>query len=212
VFSGQFSGQQLRSVSYLIDQPEYSFLKDLGLERDNPGVYSGQWQGRGQSITSYDPGTGQAIATVRQGTVQELHNAVGLTVEAYKQWRQVPAPVRGEIVRQIGDELRKFKEPLGKLVSLEVGKIYSEGQGEVQEFIDICDYAVGLSRIYAGQLINSERAQHTILEAWLSGLLAPDKTPNRVAAKWERGPLNCLPQAPPFLSSANPFSYKCKTD
>ncbi|EDV97955.1 putative aldehyde dehydrogenase family 7 member A1 homolog [Drosophila grimshawi] len=176
--------QQLRSVSYLIDQPEYSFLKDLGLERDNPGVFSGHWQGRGKSITSYDPGSGQAIATVRQGNVQELQQCIGLGVEAYKQWRQVPAPVRGEIVRQIGDELRKYKEPLGKLVSLEVGKIYSEGQGEVQEFIDICDYAVGLSRIYAGQLINSERAEHTILEAWrplgLVGVISAYNFPNAV--------------------------------
>lgn len=182
LLSGQ--RQQLRSASFLIDQPEYSFLKDLGLERDNPGVFSGHWQGRGPSITSYDPGTGQAIATVRQGNVQELQQAIGLTVEAYKQWRQVPAPVRGEIVRQIGDELRKYKEPLGKLVSLEVGKIYSEGQGEVQEFIDICDYAVGLSRIYAGQVINSERAQHTILEAWrplgLVGVISAYNFPNAV--------------------------------
>lgn len=176
--------QQLRSVSYLIDQPEYGFLKDLGLERDNAGVYSGQWLGSGDSVTSYDPGTGQAIATVRQGTVKELHQTIGLTVEAYKQWRQVPAPQRGEIVRQIGDELRKYKEPLGKLVSLEVGKIYSEGQGEVQEFIDICDYATGLSRIYAGQLINSERAQHSILEAWrplgLVGVISAYNFPNAV--------------------------------
>ncbi|XP_064545964.1 putative aldehyde dehydrogenase family 7 member A1 homolog [Drosophila montana] len=182
LLSGQ--QQQLRSASFLIDQPEYSFLKDLGLERDNPGVFSGHWQGRGPTITSYDPGTGQAIATVRQGNVQELQQAIGLTVEAYKQWRQVPAPVRGEIVRQIGDELRKYKEPLGKLVSLEVGKIYSEGQGEVQEFIDICDYAVGLSRIYAGQVINSERAQHTILEAWrplgLVGVISAYNFPNAV--------------------------------
>ncbi|EDW18990.1 putative aldehyde dehydrogenase family 7 member A1 homolog [Drosophila mojavensis] len=181
---GLLQQQQLRMASYLIDQPEYSFLKDLGLERDNPGVYSGHWQGRGQSITSYDPGTGQPIASVRQGTVQELHQTIGLTVEAYRQWRQVPAPVRGEIVRQIGDELRKYKEPLGKLVSLEVGKIYSEGQGEVQEFIDICDYAVGLSRIYSGQLINSERAQHTILEAWrplgLVGVISAYNFPNAV--------------------------------
>ncbi|XP_016983506.2 putative aldehyde dehydrogenase family 7 member A1 homolog [Drosophila rhopaloa] len=172
------------SSSFLIDQPEYSFLKELGLERENPGVYSGQWQGRGPSITSYDPGTGQPIATVRQGNVQELEQTIGLAVEAYKQWRQVPAPVRGEIVRQIGDELRKYKEPLGKLVSLEVGKIYSEGQGEVQEFIDICDYAVGLSRIYSGQLINSERADHSILEAWrplgVVGVISAYNFPNAV--------------------------------
>ncbi|EDW76749.1 uncharacterized protein Dwil_GK19673 [Drosophila willistoni] len=170
--------------SYLIDQPEYSFLKDLGLERENPGVYSGQWQGRGSTIVSHDPGTGQPIAAVRQANVQELEQTIGLGVEAYKQWRQVPAPVRGEIVRQIGDELRKYKEPLGKLVSLEVGKIHSEGQGEVQEFIDICDYAVGLSRIYAGQVINSERADHTILEAWrplgLVGVISAYNFPNAV--------------------------------
>jgi len=71
--------------SFLIDQPEYSFLKELGLERDNPGVYSGQWQGQGSSITSYDPGTGRPIATVRQGNVQELEQTIGLAVEAYKQ-------------------------------------------------------------------------------------------------------------------------------
>ncbi|ALC45166.1 CG9629 [Drosophila busckii] len=182
--AGNRQQSQLRSVSYLIDKPEYSFLKDLGLQRENPGVYSGKWQGKGKTITSYDPGTGQAIATVRQGNVQELDQTIALAVDAYKEWSKVPAPVRGEIVRQIGDELRKYKEPLGKLVSLEVGKIYSEGQGEVQEFIDICDYAVGLSRIYAGQLINSERAEHTILEAWrplgLVGVISAYNFPNAV--------------------------------
>lgn len=78
----------------------------------------------------------------------------------------MPAPQRGEIVRQIGEELRKYREPLGKLVSLEMGKILPEGVGEVQEFIDICDYAVGLSRMFAGQILPSERSQHVILEQW----------------------------------------------
>lgn len=173
----------LRS-NYLIDSPEYSFLKDIGLERENPGVFTGSWKGSGDVVTSVDPGTGKPIASVRNGTVQEMEEAIKTGVEAYKEWCQVPAPVRGEIVRQIGDELRKYKEPLGKLVSLEVGKIYSEGQGEVQEFIDICDYAVGLSRIYAGQMINSERAQHTILEAWrplgLVGVISAYNFPNAV--------------------------------
>ncbi|XP_023305719.2 putative aldehyde dehydrogenase family 7 member A1 homolog [Lucilia cuprina] len=174
----------VRASNYLIDTPEYSFLKDIGLERENPGVFTGSWKGSGDVVTSVDPGTGKPIASVRTGTVQEMEESIKAGVEAYKEWCQVPAPVRGEIVRQIGDELRKYKEPLGKLVSLEVGKIYSEGQGEVQEFIDICDYAVGLSRIYAGQMINSERAQHTILEAWrplgLVGVISAYNFPNAV--------------------------------
>lgn len=172
------------SAQYLIDSPEYSFLKDIGLERENPGVFNGSWKGSGPMVTSVDPGTGKSIASVRTGTVQEMEEAIRVGVEAYKHWSQVPAPVRGEIVRQIGDELRKYKEPLGKLVSLEVGKIYSEGQGEVQESIDICDYAVGLSRIYSGQVINSERAQHTILEVWRSlgliGVISAYNFPNAV--------------------------------
>lgn len=172
------------STQYLIDSPEYSFLKDIGLERENPGVFNGSWKGSGPVVTSVDPGTGKAIASVRSGTAGEVQEAIRVGVEAYQHWAQVPAPVRGEIVRQIGDELRKYKEPLGKLVSLEVGKIYSEGQGEVQESIDICDYAVGLSRIYSGQIINSERAQHTILEVWrplgLIGVISAYNFPNAV--------------------------------
>lgn len=173
-----------RKSNYLVDKPEYSFLKDIGIQQTNPGVYNGSWSGSGATVTSVDPGTGKPIATVQTGTVDEMNETIRIGVEAYKEWCQVPAPVRGEIVRQIGDELRKYKEPLGKLVSLEVGKIYSEGQGEVQEFIDICDYAVGLSRIYSGQIINSERAQHTILEAWrplgLVGVISAYNFPNAV--------------------------------
>lgn len=173
-----------RASNYLIDSPQYSFLKDIGLERENPGVYYGLWKGSGETVTSVDPGTGKPIASIRMGGVQDMEEAIRVSVEAYKEWSQVPAPVRGEIVRQIGDELRKYKEPLGKLISLEVGKIYSEGQGEVQEFIDICDYAVGLSRIYAGQMINSERPNHTILEAWrplgLVGVISAYNFPNAV--------------------------------
>ena len=170
--------------SFLIDKPEYAFLKEIGIKRNNPGVYDGSWKGSGATVTSLDPGSGKPIATVQMGTVEEMNEAIRIGVEAFKEWSQVPAPVRGEIVRQIGDELRKYKEPLGKLVSLEVGKIYSEGQGEVQEFIDICDYAVGLSRIYAGQIINSERSQHTIMETWrplgLVGVISAYNFPNAV--------------------------------
>ncbi|XP_055910086.1 putative aldehyde dehydrogenase family 7 member A1 homolog [Eupeodes corollae] len=178
------TGTPARSTSYLIDTPEYSFLKDIGLDRTNPGVFNGSWKGSGEAVRSVDPGTGEVIAEVRMGTVSEMQETIGFAAHAYKEWCAVPAPQRGEIIRQIGDELRKYKEPLGKLVSLEVGKIYSEGQGEVQEFIDICDYAVGLSRIYSGQMINSERANHTILEAWrpvgLVGVISAYNFPNAV--------------------------------
>uniref|UniRef100_A0A0K8UKF8 aldehyde dehydrogenase (NAD(+)) n=1 Tax=Bactrocera latifrons TaxID=174628 RepID=A0A0K8UKF8_BACLA len=169
---------------YLIDSPEYDFLKDIGIEHENCGVYNGVWKGSGEVLTSIDPGTGRKIANVRVGTSEEMNEAIKVGVNAYQQWCQVPAPVRGDIIRQIGEEMRKYKEPLGKLVSLEVGKIFSEGQGEVQEFIDICDYAAGLSRIYSGQVINSERPEHTILEAWrplgLVGIISAYNFPNAV--------------------------------
>ncbi|XP_067647759.1 putative aldehyde dehydrogenase family 7 member A1 homolog isoform X2 [Eurosta solidaginis] len=169
---------------YLINSTEYSFLKDIGIEQDNCGVYNGTWKGSGELVAAIDPGSGRKIANVRMGSVQEMDEAIKLGAEAYKEWSQLPAPQRGEIVRQIGDELRKYKEPLSKLVSLEVGKIYTEGLGEVQEFIDICDYAAGLSRMYAGQVINSERADHTILETWrplgLVGIISAYNFPNAV--------------------------------
>lgn len=104
--------------------------------------------------------------------------------DAFKQWRNLPAPFRGDIIRQIGDELRKYREPLGKLVSLEMGKIQAEGIGEVQEFIDICDYAVGLSRMFAGQILPSERNQHVIIEKWnplgVVGIISAFNFPNAV--------------------------------
>lgn len=175
---------QNQSNDYLINSSEYSFLKDIGLEKTNKSVYNGKWSGNGETIKSIDPGTGKIIAEVQLGTQQEMIECIKTGVEAYKTWCNVPAPIRGEIIRQIGDELRKYKEPLGKLVSLEVGKINSEGQGEVQEFIDICDYAVGLSRIFAGQIINSERKKHTILETWrplgLVGVISAYNFPNAV--------------------------------
>lgn len=104
--------------SYLIDDPKYAFLKDLGLERCNNGVYNGRWTGSGEVIKSVDPASGQVIAEVRSGTPQEYEECVRTATEAYKSWSNVPAPQRGEIVRQIGDELRSKLVPLGKLVSL----------------------------------------------------------------------------------------------
>lgn len=154
------------SSSYLIDDPKYSFLKDLGLERVNNGVYNGKWTGSGQTLKSFDPASGNVIAEVKVGTTTEMEECLRIGTDAFKSWSNLPAPYRGEIVRQIGDELRKYLQPLGKLVSLEMGKILPEGIGEVQEFIDICDYAVGLSRMFAGQILPSERNQHVILEKW----------------------------------------------
>lgn len=142
----------MSSTRYLIDDPNFSFLKDLGIERVNKGVYNGEWSGNGEVTKSIDPATNEIIAEVQNGNVDDLESCLKVANDAYKHWRNLPAPFRGEIVRQIGDELRKFREPLGKLVSLEMGKIQAEGIGEVQEFIDICDYATGLSRTFAGKI------------------------------------------------------------
>lgn len=174
----------MSSSRYLIDDANFSFLKDLGLEKINKGVYSGEWGGRGETIKSIDPATNKVIAEVQTGNVQDLEECIKASEDAYKQWRNLPAPYRGEIVRQIGDELRKYREPLGKLVSLEVGKILAEGIGEVQEFIDICDYATGLSRMFAGQILPSERSQHVIIEKWnplgIVGVISAFNFPNAV--------------------------------
>ncbi|XP_055370858.1 putative aldehyde dehydrogenase family 7 member A1 homolog [Condylostylus longicornis] len=179
-----FHTTSTRLNDLLIDSSEYSFLKDIGLESTNCGVYNGSWKGTGHIIKAIDPGTGKTIANVKCGSPTEMEECLAVGTKAAKDWANVPAPVRGEIVRQIGDELRKYKDQLGKLVSLEVGKIASEGQGEVQEFIDICDYAVGLSRIYSGQVIQSERKSHTILENWrplgLIGVISAFNFPNAV--------------------------------
>lgn len=156
----------MSSGRYLVEDANFSFLKELGLERTNKGVYCGEWSGSGEIVKSIDPATNEVIAEVQTGNVQDLEKCLKVADDAYKQWRNLPAPYRGEIIRQIGDELRKYREPLGKLVSLEMGKIQAEGIGEVQEFIDVCDYATGLSRMFAGQILPSERNQHVIIEKW----------------------------------------------
>lgn len=112
----------LRAMStapkYLVDDPKYSFLKDLGLNTTNAGAYNGKWFGSGPAVKSIDPATGNVIAEVQTGTAQDYEECVKASIEAYKFWSNVPAPQRGEIVRQIGEELRKYLQPLGKLVSL----------------------------------------------------------------------------------------------
>uniref|UniRef100_A0A3B4ZNR8 aldehyde dehydrogenase (NAD(+)) n=1 Tax=Stegastes partitus TaxID=144197 RepID=A0A3B4ZNR8_9TELE len=150
----------------LINQPKYAWLKELGLSEDNPGVYNGSWGGSGEVVTSYCPANNEPIARVTQATLAEYEETVQKTREAWKMWADIPAPKRGEIVRQIGDALRKKIKVLGSLVSLEMGKIYVEGVGEVQEYVDVCDYAVGLSRMIGGPVLPSERPGHALIEQW----------------------------------------------
>ncbi|KAI0267442.1 NAD-aldehyde dehydrogenase [Gloeopeniophorella convolvens] len=129
-----------------------------------PGVYDGAWGGSGDVLQSVCPSTGEVLAHVASASPEELHRALERTREAYVHFRSVPAPQRGEIVRQIREALAAKREEIGALVSLEMGKIFTEGVGEVQEFIDVCDYATGLSRMMNGRVVSSERPGHTILE------------------------------------------------
>uniref|UniRef100_A0A2K5RE31 Alpha-aminoadipic semialdehyde dehydrogenase n=1 Tax=Cebus imitator TaxID=2715852 RepID=A0A2K5RE31_CEBIM len=150
----------------LINQPQYAWLKELGLREENEGVYNGIWGGRGEVITTYCPANNEPIARVRQASVADYEDTVKKAREAWKIWADIPAPKRGEIVRQIGDALREKIQVLGSLVSLEMGKILVEGVGEVQEYVDICDYAVGLSRMIGGPILPSERPGHALIEQW----------------------------------------------
>ncbi|MBZ3884226.1 Alpha-aminoadipic semialdehyde dehydrogenase [Sciurus carolinensis] len=150
----------------LINQPQYTWLKELGLREENEGVYNGSWGGQGEVITTYCPANNEPIARVRQASVADYEETVKKAREAWKVWADIPAPKRGEIVRQIGDALREKIQVLGNLVSLEMGKILVEGVGEVQEYVDICDYAVGLSRMIGGPILPSERPGHALIEQW----------------------------------------------
>lgn len=143
-------------------------LKTLGIKKVNAGVSTGKkWLGSsGPVLESFSPVDGKLIGKVRAGDEKSFEALVTKSKEAFTKWRLVPAPKRGEIVRQIGSELRKYKEPLGKLVSYEMGKSYQEGLGEVQEMIDICDYAVGLSRQLHGSTMHSERPSHRMYEQY----------------------------------------------
>jgi len=140
----------------------------LGLEAVNSGVYAGRWIGEpgGQEIVSLNPATGQPLAAVRGASRQSYEQVVDSALASFLKWRVTPPPQRGEIVRQIGNALRERKDDLGLLVTLEVGKIKSEGLGEVQEMIDMCDFAVGLSRQLYGLTIASERPNHRMIEQW----------------------------------------------
>lgn len=143
-------------------------LEELGIRPINNGLHTGvKWiETNGELIESYSPTDGKLIAKVKQATWDDYEALVSRAQEAFLYWRLVPAPKRGEIVRQIGQELRKYKEPLGKLVSYEMGKVYQEGLGEVQEMIDIADFAVGQSRQLYGFTMHSEREMHRMYEQY----------------------------------------------
>jgi aldehyde dehydrogenase (NAD+) len=144
------------------------FLKALHITENNPGVSTGQqWKKtKDGKIDSFSPVDGKLIGRVAAADKDSYEQTIKTAEEAFKHWRMIPAPRRGEIVRQIGDALRNYKEPLGKLVSYEMGKSLQEGYGEVQEMIDICDFAVGLSRQLYGLSMHSERPGHRMYEQW----------------------------------------------
>ena len=136
-------------------------LQQLGLKEVNKGTSTGsEWFSNGEEIASYSPVDGKLIGKVTTTSKDDYEKVITKATTAFKTWRVMPAPQRGEVVRQFGEELRRLKEPLGKLVSYEMGKSYQEGLGEVQEMIDICDFAVGLSRQLHGLTMHSERPGH----------------------------------------------------
>jgi aldehyde dehydrogenase (NAD+) len=163
-------------------------LRDLGLANDPRLILDAKGPAGvspdGSFVISENPATGQPLAGVRLDDANACDRIVAESVDAFKAWREVPAPVRGQVVRVIADEFRRLKEPLGKLVSLEVGKILQEGLGEVQETIDIADFAVGLSRQLPGSMFPSERPQHKMYEQWLPlgpiGVITAFNFPNAV--------------------------------
>lgn len=147
-----------------------SIFQQLGIEESNPGACSciNSWTSdpEGKDLVSYDPTSGRPLATIRQVTDATYENILENAQGTFKTWRDVPAPKRGLLVRDLGNALRDAREPLGELIALEMGKIKAEGIGEVQEMIDICDFAVGLSRQLYGLTMHSERPGHRMYEQW----------------------------------------------
>ena len=147
-----------------------AILDALEIDESNSGACTGPdgWIAKpgGPKIASTDPTTGETIASVVQAGADDYEHVMAHAEEAFQTWRMIPAPARGEVVRDLGEALRELKEPLGDLISLEMGKIRAEGHGEVQEMIDICDFAVGLSRQLYGLTMHSERSRHRMYEQW----------------------------------------------
>jgi aldehyde dehydrogenase (NAD+) len=141
----------------------------LELTETNPGAFCGDggWlKSNGTLIESINPATGKIFGRVHAASAADYENVIASARAVFDEWRRVPAPKRGDAVRLVGDELRKLKDALGTLVSLETGKIKPEGDGEVQEMIDIADFAVGQSRMLYGSTMHSERPQHRMYEQW----------------------------------------------
>jgi aldehyde dehydrogenase (NAD+) len=143
-----------------------SVLEKLGIAGENPGVFCGEWRGGGGKIDKISPIDGRKLASVHTASGDDYDTAISRAQEAFLKWRTTPGPVRGETVRRLGNGLREMKHALGQLVTLETGKIVAEGEGEVQEMIDICDFAVGQSRMLYGLTIQSERPSHRLMEQW----------------------------------------------
>ncbi|MBT3216360.1 MAG: aldehyde dehydrogenase family protein [Candidatus Marinimicrobia bacterium] len=145
-------------------------LKELGIEKLNSGTCfgNGKWSKSDPNniLTSINPANSDVLGTVSQANETEVETVISDSVAAFKQWRTVPAPIRGQLVREMGDALREKKDALGTLVSMEMGKIKQEGDGEVQEMIDIADFAVGQSRMLYGKTMHSERLDHRMYEQW----------------------------------------------
>ena len=142
-------------------------LKRLGISTENNGTSTGlEFFSSGQNIESFSPVDGNQIASVKTSDVNDYEKVLTKAQDAYKEFRQIPSPKRGDLVRQFGNKLREYKDDLGKLVSYEMGKSLQEGLGEVQEMIDICDFAVGLSRHLHGYTMHSERPGHRMYEQY----------------------------------------------
>src|ERR1700747_778527 len=141
-------------------------LEKLGLGDENAGVFDGEWRRGGAKIDKISPIDGRRLASIRTASDEDYDKAISRAHEAFLKWRVTPGPVRGETVRRLGNALRELKHELGQLVTLETGKIIAEGEGEVQEMIDICDFAVGQSRMLYGLTIQSERPSHRLMEQW----------------------------------------------
>lgn len=144
----------------------HTAMSALGLGKMNAGVFDGSWHGAGPVEDVITPVDGELLGHVREGSATNYDDAVSHAQDAFLRWRTTPAPLRGELVRRFGLLLRDHKTQLGKLVAWETGKILDEAEGEVQEMIDVCDFAVGLSRQLHGLTIASERPQHRLMEQW----------------------------------------------
>src|SRR5206468_1756496 len=143
-----------------------SLFDKLRLKDDNPGVFDGEWRGGGAKINKISSIDGRRLANLQTASDDNYQKAIARAQQAFSKWRVTPAPARGKTVRRLGNALRELKHELGQLVTLETGKIIAEGEGEVQEMIDICDFAVGQSRMIYGLTIQSERPSDRLMEQW----------------------------------------------